>query len=84
MGVEMDESYRYISLEFQIYVTQAADEKNAIEKREAFLEKEFDYFRSNKNMIRGDLEYEKNHGKSVDPLRDLTFNWDLRNYSSKR
>jgi hypothetical protein len=84
LGVEMDESYKYISLEFQIYITQAADEKQAVEKREAFLEKEFDYFRSNKNMIRGDLEYEKKHGKSVDALRDSRFNWDLRNYSSKR
>ena len=73
-GVEMEESYKYLALDFQTYVTQAADEKYAIYKREVFLESEFAYFSSHDNMIRGDLEYQKKNGKSPDSVRDSLFN----------
>lgn len=79
LGVTMEDSYKYLALDFQTYLTQATDEKYAIEKREAFLEKEFEYFKFNKNRIRGDLEYEEKNGKSPDSIRDLRFNGDLRN-----
>lgn len=80
-GVNIEESYKYMALGFQTYITQAADEKYAIEKREEFLLKQFDYFKSNKKRIKGDLEYEEKIGKSADSIRDGLFNGDLRNYS---
>lgn len=80
LGVTMDQPYTYIALDFQTYVTQAADEKRAIEKREEFLAREFDYFTSNRGMIRGDFEYEVLRGKSADSVRDSLFLGDLRSY----
>ena len=80
LGVTMDRPYTYIALDFQTYVTQAADEKRAIEKREEFLAREFDYFSSNHGIIKGDVEYENLKGKSADSVRDSLFIGDLRSY----
>lgn len=69
-GVTMDQCYSYIALDFQTYVSSAADERSAIEKREKFLEREFEYYLSNGHRLKGDSEFEKEHGKSPDSFRE--------------
>lgn len=66
-GVKMHEAYYYL-LDFQNYVTQAAGEKYAIEKRHDFLDREFYYYKKN-NAMKGDDEYLKATGKKPDDER---------------
>ena len=68
LNVKMDEEY-YDLLNFQNYVTQAAGEKYAIQKRHDFLQEYFYYYKKNEN-IKGDEEYKNNKGKDPDHLRD--------------
>lgn len=66
-GINMDEPYHYL-LAFQTYVTQAAGEQYAINRRHIFLVENFDYFRK-ENIIRGDKGYEELAGKPADSQR---------------
>lgn len=72
-GVNMDENYKYLALEFYTYVAQAADERYAIEKRAEFLEDQFRFFKENGKILRGDKEYQTYNGKSADAVRDNMF-----------
>lgn len=44
-GIDIDPQYKHIYLKYYVYVTQAADEKYAIENREDFLENLFEQFK---------------------------------------
>jgi hypothetical protein len=72
-GVNMDEEYIYLALDFYTYVTQAADERYAIEKRAEFLADQFRFFKENGKILRGDKEYQAHNGKSADAVRDNMF-----------
>ncbi len=67
-GLEMDQEYHYIFSDFYNFVTQAADEKRAIEKREEFLEREYYYYNKH-NELRGDEQFQSRTGKRVDNER---------------
>lgn len=56
--------YREIFTDFQNYITQAAGESYAIERRHKFIEKYFEYYLKN-NEILGDKEFKRDTGKSA-------------------
>jgi hypothetical protein len=68
-GVQMNSAY-YDLLNFQNYVTQAAVEKTAIEKRHDLWRRYFDHYKKKKEII-GDSEYKKNTGKDPNEERDM-------------
>lgn len=55
-GIEIDKEYKDYYLKFQTFITQAADEKYAIENREAFLGESFYFYKEHGELI-GDKEY---------------------------
>ncbi|MFC2021966.1 hypothetical protein ACFLTR_01960 [Chloroflexota bacterium] len=69
LTVKMDVAYYHL-LDFQTYVTQAAGEKYAIQKRHDFLQKGFDYYKNNNNAIEGDDSCNSTHDKTADEERE--------------
>ena len=68
LTVKMDAAYYHL-LDFQTYVTQAAGEKYAIEKRHDFLNKGFEYYKQNNKAIEGDSEFKRTSGSNADEAR---------------
>jgi hypothetical protein len=64
-----NEQYNDILTGFQNYVTQAAGESYAIEKRHDFIEKYFKYYIEHNEII-GDSEFKKTTGKSATAERN--------------
>ena len=54
----MNQEYREL-LNFQTSLTQAANEKTAIQNRHDVLRDYFNFYKKNKNMIKGDEVYDK-------------------------
>lgn len=69
-GVSMDPPYHYIVVNFQNYIIQGADEKRSIEKRNEFIDLQFDFYKEN-SAIRGDSEYQKLTGENPDSERGI-------------
>lgn len=57
-GLDINKEYREI-LNFQTSLTQAANEKTAIQNRHDFWRNYFSYYKKNKGLIIGDEEYNK-------------------------
>jgi hypothetical protein len=62
--MELIEQYRDILTGFQNYVTQAAGESYAIERRHKFIEKYFEHYLAHNEII-GDAKFKKTTGKSA-------------------
>jgi len=66
--VEMDLPYHDL-LRFQTNITQAAPERYAIERRHAFLDEYFEYYRQH-GKIKGDTEFHEKTGQDPEVERD--------------
>lgn len=64
LGVDMHPSYHDLLKRFQTYVTQAAGEKYAIQRRHEFWREYFDYYKQ-ENKIKGDNEYRAATGREA-------------------
>lgn len=62
-GLDVDREYRYL-VDFNKHVTQASAEKPAVTARAKVLKEEFDRWKAMR-VLKGDKEYEKEHGKSA-------------------
>lgn len=69
-GLDMNRSYREI-LGFQTSLTQAANEKTAIQNRHDFLKDYFSYYKKTKGLIKGDEEYKKSQKTDPDDERAM-------------
>jgi hypothetical protein len=62
-NAKQNPEYREIFTDFQNYITQAAGESYAIERRHNFLHKYFEYYLQHEEII-GDMEFSKATGKN--------------------
>ncbi len=68
LAVDMHRSYHDLFKRFQTYITQAAGEKYAIQRRHEFWKEYFDYYKQ-ENKIKGDNEYREATGREADTDR---------------
>lgn len=65
---EQNEQYSNIITGFQNYITQAAGESYAVERRHKFIQKYFEHYLAHKEII-GDKEFKKDTGESAEKER---------------
>ena len=61
LGLDVNDEYRYL-IDFQRHLTQASGERYSVRERARELERSFDYWLEQGQLV-GDVEYEENHGK---------------------